>query len=460
MADTSSLLLKNDILNDFVGSRRRHHPGRRPCDGSGCGGATLELQATTIDGGDHRQLPHRRPAQGRQQHHHQRHRELRRRGRHLQQRRQDRGGRHQQPDAEERHPERFRRATRGTIQVDGAADGSGAGGATLELQATTIDGGDHGSFHIDGLLKVDNNTTDQRHRELRRRGRQLQQRRQDRGGRHQQPAAEERHPERFRRIDGGTIQVDGAADGSGCGGATLELQATTIDGGDHGSFHIDGLLKADNNTTTNVIENFDAAAGSFSNDGKIEVADTSSLLLKNDILNDFVGSVAAAPSRSTALPTAAAAAAPRSSCRPAPSTAATIGSFHIDGLLKVDNNATTNVIENFDAAAGSFSNDGKIEVADTSSLLLKNDILNDFVGSVAAAPSRSTALADGSGSVGATLELQATTIDGGDHGSFHIDGLLKVDNNTTTNSSRTSTPRPAPSATTARSRWPTPAACC
>ena len=67
--------------------------------------------------------------------------------------------------------------------------------------------------------------------------------------------------------NGGTIQVDGTANGSGAG-ATLELQHTTIDGGDKGSFHIDGLLKADT-ATANIIENFDAA--NFTNDGELLV---------------------------------------------------------------------------------------------------------------------------------------------------------------------------------------------
>ena len=52
MTDTStSLLLLNDTLNDFVGSQGGKIQVDGTHDGSGTGGATLELQNTTIDGG-------------------------------------------------------------------------------------------------------------------------------------------------------------------------------------------------------------------------------------------------------------------------------------------------------------------------------------------------------------------------------------------------------------------------
>ena len=159
---------------------------------------------------------------------------------------------------------------------------------------------------------------------------------------------------------GGKIQVDGTHDGSGTGGATLELQNTTIDGGgaitNPAVFNIDGLLKVDN-ATANTIENFDAAAGTFTNDGELLVADTSSLLLLNDTLNDYVGSQGGTI-QVDGTPTAAAPAAPRSSCRTPPSTAARAitnpAVFNIDGMLKADN-ATANTIENFDAAGPALS---------------------------------------------------------------------------------------------------------
>src|SRR5258708_8421548 len=77
---------------------------------------------------------------------------------------------------------------------------------------------------------------------------------------------------------GGTIQVDKNATTA----SMLELQHTTIDGGHHGSFHIDSTLQT-TAATDNIIQHFASAA--FPNDGTVLVTgDGVRLLLLNDTL--------------------------------------------------------------------------------------------------------------------------------------------------------------------------------
>ena len=174
VTDTSSLLLLNDTLNDYVGSQ----------------GGMIQ-----VDGTARRQRHRRRHARAADHHH-------RRRRRH-----------HQPRRLQHRRPARGRQRHR--------------------QHSSRTSTPPAGTFTNDGELL---------------------------GDRHQQPAAAQRHAERLRRQPGRQDPGRRHPDGSGTGGATLELQNTTIDGGgaitNPAVFNIDGLLKADN-ATANTIENFD-----------------------------------------------------------------------------------------------------------------------------------------------------------------------------------------------------------
>ena len=430
----SSLLLLNDTLNDFVGTQGGTIQVDGTADGSGGGtSSTLELQNTTINGGTYGifNIDGLLKADG--------------------------GAAN--PNIIENFDltgpftndgeilvtgtnssllllndtlNDFVGTQGGTIQVDGTADGSGGGtSSTLELQNTTINGGTYGIFNIDGLLKADGGAANPNIIEnfdltgpFTNDGEILV------TGTNSSLLLLNDTLNDFVGTQGGTIQVDGTADGSGGGtSSTLELQNTTINGGTYGIFNIDGLLKADGGAANpNIIENFDLT-GPFTNDGEILVTGTnSSLLLLNDTLNDFVGTQGGTIQVDGTADGSGGGTSSTLELQNTTINGGTYGIFNIDGLLKADGGAANpNIIENFDLT-GPFTNDGEILVTGTnSSLLLLNDTLNDFVGTQGGTI-QVDGTADGSGGgTSSTLELQNTTINGGTYGIFNIDGLLKAD---------------------------------
>ena len=185
------------------------------------------------------------------------------------------------------------------------------------------------------------------------------------------------------------------------------------------TFNIDGTLTVDNATVDNIIENF--AAGTFTNDGTIQVIANSSLLLLNDTLDDYNGSNPGAIQVDAGSTLEL-----QDSTIDGNAPTVTGATFNIDGTLTVDNATVDNIIENF--AAGTFTNDGTIQVIANSSLLLLNDTLDDYNGSNPGAIQVDA---------GSTLELQDSTIDGNaptvTGATFNIDGTLTVDNATVDN---------------------------
>src|SRR5262249_27570660 len=98
------------------------------------------------------------------------------------------------------------------------------------------------------------------------------------------------------------------------------------------------------------------------------------------------------------------------------------------GLLEATSGSSTLSNLAGGTGTGTFTNDGELLVTATSSLLLKNDTLNDFVGT-AGSTIQVDGAGDGTGN-GSTLELQTTVIDGGTFGALKIAGLLETDNST------------------------------
>src|SRR4029078_3985044 len=153
-----------------------------------------------------------------------------------------------------------------------------------------------------------------------------------------------------------------------------------------GSSNIAVLLMFDESagTVANIIKNFDA--GDFTNDGKILVTGAgTTLTLLEDTLNDY--DAARPPTKGGFIQVfgtmdgSAVTAATSSTLELKNTTidALHLGSFNIDGLLKVDDSPVTvaNIIKNFDA--GDFTNDGKILVTGAgTTLTLLEDTLNDY----------------------------------------------------------------------------------
>ena len=236
---------------------------------------------------------------------------------------------------------------------------------------------------------------------------------------------------------GGTIQVDGTADGSGGGtSSTLQLKASTIDDGTGslGKLNNDGLLETTSGSS-NLIENF-SAAGSFTNDGKLLVTSSGTVLtLTNDVLENYNGATDTKGGTIQVDGTADGSGGGTSSTLQLKAStiddgAGSLGKLNNDGLLETTS-GSSNLIENF-SATGSFTNDGKLLVTNSGTVLtLTNDVLENYNGAVdtKGGTIQVDGTADGSGGgTSSTLQLKASTIDDGTGslGKLNNDGLLET----------------------------------
>ena len=155
---------------------------------------------------------------------------------------------------------------------------------------------------------------------------------------------------------GGTIQVDGTADGSGGGtSSTLQLKASTIDdgAGSLGKLNNDGLLETTSGSS-NLIENF-SAAGSFTNDGKLLVTNSGTVLtLTNDVLENYNGATDTKGGAIQVDGTADGSGGGTSSTLQLKASTiddgtGSLGKLNNDGLLETTS-GSSNLIENFSAA--------------------------------------------------------------------------------------------------------------
>ena len=284
--------------------------------------------------------------------------------------------------------------------------------SVLELQHTTIDGNHLGSLNVDGTLKAtvgtDNVIENFDAGKLTSDGTLLA------TGNGTRLTLLNDTLQDYVGSTGGSIQVDKNTTTA----SVLELQHSIIDGNSiaTASFTVDGKLLADGGTAS-TIENFNGVGATFQSDGTIHVAaNTTVLTLLNDNLNDYVtagGTIQVDGKTGTGT-----ASAPELEFNNTTIDGSSLASssFTIDGKLLVDG-TTTSTIKNFNNAAGTFQNDGTIQVSGTgSTLTLSNDVLADYIGSTG-----------GTLQVDANAELDltnTTTIDGNSLGTFTNAGTL------------------------------------
>src|SRR4029077_14252304 len=205
---------------------------------------------------------------------------------------------------------------------------------------------------------------------------------------------------------GGAILVDGT---DAAHRSTLELQTTTIDGGNLGSLTNHGLTEATSGTASTIK---DFTGGNFVSDGTLWVTGNgTSLLLKSDVLNDFATAGGAILVDGTD-------AAHRSTLELQTTTIDGVNrdSLTNHGLTEATSGPASTIK---DVTVGNFVSDGTLWVTGNgTSLLLKSDVLNDFATAGGAILVHGTDAAHRS-----TLELQTTTIDGGNLGSLTNHGL-------------------------------------
>ena len=157
-------------------------------------------------------------------------------------------------------------------------------------------------------------------------------------------------------------------------------------------FTVSGLLRADGGSDT--IENF-STAGDFTNDGELQVSNAGTVLtLKNDQLQDFIGSqggyiqvVGTGNGTGVTASNSATLDLTGNTTIDGGGTLTNPAMFTVSGLLETTAAATT--IENF-STAGGFTNDGELLVSSGTVLTLNNDQL-EISSAARAAISRLTA---------------------------------------------------------------------